>query len=166
MLLSRFLIKFTMTPPLPNDPPRNAPFASIFWPTLCNSIDWFLPPWGSTTQKFCLNFHFRKLLSLKEESLDPNGMVSKFLQLVRSGPFFKLLCVFTDLDLASLDGDDDAFLSQPSCLVETRQWKHGCFTILEDSQFEGEACLDCIFNVGCEGMLCYCFFFFIIENPV
>ena len=93
-------------------------------------------------------------------------MVSKFLQLVRSGPFFKLLRVFTDLDLASLDGDDDAFLSQPSCLVETRQWKHGCFTILEDSQFEGEACLDCIFNVGCEGMLCYCFFFFIIENPV
>ena len=30
MLLSRFLIKFTMTPPLPNDPPRNTPFASIF----------------------------------------------------------------------------------------------------------------------------------------
>ena len=102
-----------------------------------------------------LLFYFRKLLSLQEGELDPNGMVCKFLQLVRSVPFFKLLRVFTDLDLAVLEGEDEGergFSSEPSCVVETRKWKHGCFTILEDSQFEGEACLDCIFNVGCEGI--------------
>ena len=104
--------------------------------------------------QYSVNFCSRKLVSLQEDKLDPNGIVCKFLQLVRSGPFFKLLCVFTDLDLAHLDSENGEvkFSSKPTCVVETRQWKHGCFTILEDSQFEGEACLDCIFNVSCEGI--------------
>ena len=79
-------------------------------------------------------------------------MVYKFLQLLRSGPFFKLLRVLTDLDLASLEDEDMKFSVEPSCSVETRQWKHGGFTILEDQQFDGEACLDCIFNIRCEGL--------------
>ncbi|XP_066922134.1 prolyl 3-hydroxylase OGFOD1-like [Clytia hemisphaerica] len=93
----------------------------------------------------------RKLWTLKEDSLDKNGMIYKFLQLVRSGPFFKLLRVLTDLDLALLEEDDDSsFVEPPSCLVDTRLWKHGAFTILQDEQFKGEACLDCIFNIDCD----------------
>lgn len=96
--------------------------------------------------------------------------------MLRSEPFFKLLRVLTDLELAVLDGDEDSdhsngddvnssdnnkkdegnkklneFTVAPSCIIETRQWKHGCFTILDDDQFESEDCLDCIFNIGCEG---------------
>ena len=89
---------------------------------------------------------------MKEDSLDENGMIFKFLQLIRSGPFFKLLRVLTDLDLALLEDDESSFEEPPSCLVETRLWKHGAFTILQDEQFKGEACLDIIFNVDCEGM--------------
>ena len=86
-------------------------------------------------------------------------MLSKFLHLVRSVPFFKLLRVLTDLDVATLNDDDDENESEaakdltvkPSCLVETRRWQNGCFTILDDNQFKGESCLDCIYNLGCEG---------------
>lgn len=104
-------------------------------------------------------FFLRKYWSLEESTIDTNGMISNFLKLIRSSPFFKLLRVFTDLDLALLggedekDGDDgDVFEKQPSCVVDTRQWKHGGFTILDDGQFKGESCLDCVFNVGCEGI--------------
>ena len=112
----------------------------------------------------CINSNFSFLLcrlfwSLVEHE-SKSEIISSFLTVLQSEAFFKLLTVLTDLELAILgDAENNennenksGFSKEPSCIIETRLLKHGCFTILDDQQFDDDSCLDCIFDIGCEGM--------------
>ena len=45
----------------------------------------------------------------------------------------------------------EPFTTPPSCVVEVRQWKHGCYTLLQDQDYcNGEFVLDALFHMDAD----------------
>jgi len=95
-------------------------------------------------------------------------LLHQFVVLIKSMPFFKLLTKLTGLEMAALEDDEveeeegagcssgsskekecsTEFITPPSCVAEVRQWKHGCYTLLQDQDYcGGEFVLDALFHI-------------------
>ena len=112
-------------------------------------------------------FFFRSFWKLEAPDIESSNLLSEFVTLIQSNPFFKLLKKFTDLDLANLDEDNsddkDSCLQltdspSPCCYFNIRKWKHGCYTLLHDDNSYGrEFALDAFIHFNCEGVkLLFC----------
>lgn len=112
-------------------------------------------------------FFFRSFWKLEAPEIESSNLLSEFVTLIQSNPFFKLLKKLTDLDLANLDendGDDEGSSLQlkdspsPCCYFTLRKWKHGCYTLLhDDNSYRREFALDAFIHFNCEGVKLFCY---------
>ena len=104
---------------------------------------------------------------MEAADIESSNLLSEFVTLIQSNPFFKLLKKLTDLDLANLDGndgDDEGSSLQskdspsPCCYFNIRKWKHGCYTLLHDDISYGrEFALDAFIHFNCQGLKLFCY---------
>lgn len=93
-------------------------------------------------------------------------VVQQLMKVLQSQPMFKLLRTMTGLELASLPLSDDDDSSDedeckgigekkengPCCHGNMRQWSHGCYTLVHDTDPEGRKfALDVLLYVGGKG---------------
>jgi Rps23 Pro-64 3,4-dihydroxylase Tpa1-like proline 4-hydroxylase len=79
---------------------------------------------------------------LDATSLPKNSHLTKFIDLVGSKQFFKLLYDYTELDLHEKDAKN------PKYTVEFQRWKGGCYTLINDPSTYNYDCLDLLFFIG------------------
>jgi phosphatidylinositol glycan class S len=79
---------------------------------------------------------------LDTDALPIASEIKKFINLVTSKDFFKLLHEYTELDLY---GDN---ASHPKCTIELQRWKGGCYTLIGDPSTYNNDTLDLILHIG------------------